>query len=70
MTTIHDWIPVKERLPQDGQTVMAHYKGVYDYRLVYFWLDGGNQPHFGGVDEPDGRGSQPATHWMELPELP
>ena len=64
------WIPVSEMLPQDGQKVICRYDGVYEARLCGFWTDGKNYPHFGYPGETDGKGSQPATHWMPLPEPP
>ena len=62
------WIRVKDRLPNDGQKVVSAYQGVYDYRIVTFSKSSGGPPHFGGPMEMDGKGSQPATHWMPLPE--
>lgn len=64
------WISVKEKLPRNGQRVIAIYSGVYIHRLVNFWKDCGDNPHFGYPDESDGKGSQPATHWMPLEKLP
>jgi hypothetical protein len=58
-----EWIKVIDNLPSSGQPVEARYVGVYDYREVAFWFDGGGNPHFGLPNEPDGKGSQPATHW-------
>lgn len=52
-------------LPQPGQVVEARYEGVYDRRIVTYWFDGRNR-HFGLPNEPDGKGSQPATHWRPL----
>jgi Protein of unknown function (DUF551) len=56
------WTPVSEKLPENGQLVIAMYKGVYEPRIVPYWFDGVNS-HFGRVDE-----SQPATHWMPAPQ--
>ena len=53
------WISTKKRLPQQGQTVIAKYVGVYGPRIVTYWNDGNT--HFG--DPPV---SQPATHWKPL----
>jgi hypothetical protein len=67
------WISVEDVLPHDNTRVITRYQGVYDNRGVYrnkgvlFWLDEGGNAHFGGFAEIDGRGSQPATHWMHLP---
>ena len=52
-----EWISVKQRLPRQGQSVIAKYEGVYGPRIVKFWKDGVNT-HFGSPPE-----SQPATHW-------
>lgn len=68
-----EWIDIRitaPELPKIGERVLAIYKGVYGPRLVTFWRDGGNQPHFGHPDEPDGKGSQPATHWLRIPWWP
>lgn len=51
----------KNKLPEPGQRVLAAYEGVYDWRVVTFWGDK-DFPHFGRHNEPDGKGSQPATH--------
>lgn len=64
------WHNVKHKLPDKGQRVIAIYKGVYRHRIVTFWIDAGNAWHFGTPEELDGKGSQPATHWHELPEMP
>lgn len=64
------WIKVSERLPESQTIVIALYVGVYSPRICLFWLDGGKHPHFGAINEPDGRGSQPATHWMSIPMYP
>lgn len=64
------WVSVKDKLPMESEQVIAHYRGVYHRRLVIFWTDSGGTPHFGFMNEPDGKGSQPATHWHSLPELP
>lgn len=64
------WVSAKDKLPMESEQVIAHYRGVYHRRLVIFWTDSGGNPHFGFQNEPDGKGSQPATHWHSLPELP
>jgi len=63
------WRKVPEVMPGNGQRVVAHYAGVYQYRLATFWHDGFNA-HFGYPNEADGKGSQPATHWLPLPDVP
>jgi hypothetical protein len=61
------WKSVSKSHPADGQRVICKYAGVYDARIVTFWRDAGGNPHFGIPSEPDGKGSQPATHWTPLP---
>ena len=61
---------VAEQLPEDGSRVLACWPGVYKWRVCTFWIDGGGSNHFGLPDEPDGKGSQPAMFWHELPEMP
>jgi len=63
------WYKIEEKLPEKGQLVLATYVGVYAPRVVTFWRDGSNM-HFGTAAEPDGRGSQPATHWAEISDTP
>ncbi|MGV1047702.1 MAG: DUF551 domain-containing protein [Solirubrobacterales bacterium] len=63
------WILCEVKLPIHGQRVLARYRGVYDCRIVTFWLDVADAwPHFGRHDEADGKGSQPATHWCPIPK--
>lgn len=64
------WVSVKDMLPENGQRVVAHYAGVYNHRVVEFWYNDPEHYHFGSPHEPDGRGSQPATHWHPLPAIP
>ena len=62
---MEDWIDVNDALPTDDTRVDCKYEGVYALREnVLFWRDTGNA-HFGGFLEPDGKGSQPATHWRK-----
>jgi len=67
---MNGWQKVPDEMPENGQRVIAHFTGVYDYRLVTFWRDGGGRGHFGHPSESDGKGSQPATHWIPLADLP
>lgn len=63
------WIPVSQKLPEDGEEVICCYVGVYGPRIVKVWTDT-TRTHFG---LPSSRhGSQPATHWMpiNLPQPP
>jgi hypothetical protein len=64
------WVRVQDGLPMESQRVIAIYRGVYHHRIVTFWRDGGGTPHFGHPSENDRKGSQPATHWHPLPEMP
>ena len=59
------WISVGDSLPIVGQLVYAKSEGVYTDRIVTFWRRA-KWPHFGRLDEHDGKGSQPATHWRPL----
>jgi len=63
----YTWSSVETKLPAHGQRVICKYQGVYDARIVTFWRDTGNNAHFGLPGESDGKGSQPASHWMPLP---
>ena len=65
-----EWVRVADRHPLESQKVIAIYEDVYHHRIVTFWRDGGGTPHYGHPNERDGKGSQPATHWHPLPELP
>lgn len=62
-----EWISVWEAMPKPHSKVICKYHGVYDRREVTYWEDGVNT-HFGLINEPDGKGSQPATHWR-YPEV-
>ena len=64
------WVRVQDGLPMESERVIAIYRGVYHHRIVTFWRDQGGNPHFGHPSESDGKGSQPATHWHPLPEMP
>jgi len=66
------YISVQDRLPELGERVITKYEGVYEDRGAYentgveYWVDTSKNNHFGGLEELDGRGSQPATHWKRL----
>lgn len=64
------WVRVQDALPRESQRVVAIYAGVYGPRVVTFWRDTGGAAHFGLPNEPDGKGSQPTSHWLPLPKLP
>jgi len=57
------WRDASKILPKNSQEVVAIYKGVYGPRVVTFWRDGVNN-HFGYP------ASQPATHWIPIPNSP
>jgi len=64
------WIRTTTKLPVHGEWVLAVYRGVYPPRYVRYSHDGVNT-HFGGCGgDTDGKGSQPATHWMRIPDVP
>ena len=55
------WIPVTERLPEDGVEVVALWEGVPEFAAIgrdYAWLARGGEARF------------TATHWMPLPAPP
>jgi hypothetical protein len=64
-----NWIPICERFPDEGATVLTCYVGVYSNRVAAFWRDAGGEAHFTGTHYSGSpSGSQPVTHWMHLPE--
>jgi len=66
-----DWISIEDRLPDDDTRVDCKFEGVYELREnILFWVGESGRGHFGGFLEIDGKGSQPATHWMPLPQPP
>lgn len=62
----NEYILIGEKLPDDGEKVLAQFTGIYLDRKVTYWIDKGGNSHFGAIDELDGKGSQPATHWRKL----
>lgn len=60
------WIPVTERLPEEGQYVLVSYRTISGaMRAVSYWfLDDRNKVRWGGENELF------VTHWMPLPERP
>ena len=61
-TRIPGWCEVSSNPPKPDSVVVARWPGVYQ-RTVTVWRDAGGNLHFGTPDEPDGKGSQPATHY-------
>ena len=64
--TVQEWIPVKDRLPERGQTVLVcgNRKGIY---TAEFRMDG-KYPYFHKLNSKT-HWCKP-THWMPLPEAP
>jgi hypothetical protein len=65
--TPQPWIPVSERLPERGRTVLgflARYttEGDHDYHMAWRHMDDRPGLRWNGPGEP--------THWMPLPEPP
>ena len=61
--------PLVDGYPERDEWVLATYKGLYPPRYVRYWVSGMNH-HFGGQNaDIDGKGSQPITHWMLIPEI-
>ena len=55
------WIPVEERVPEDGVRVLAHYDGrvftAERFEGIWHWIEGNTfTPH--------------VEHWMPMPEPP
>ena len=69
------WIPVSERLPDDGTPVLITYVGIYDGKLysdgVAIWSVEENGYNGGWLWELDrSEVAVKTTHWMPLPEPP
>lgn len=68
-----EWISVKDRLPEDGQKVLAFGGGERRYYCVAKFFkhfnDGGDFWHLGAKDRKYSPGYK-ITHWMPLPEPP
>ena len=63
LASIPQWIPVSERLPEDGKTVIAYFQRFGDVGEAVYDKD------LNGFS--DGRGGcYGASHWMPLPEPP
>lgn len=61
----HPWIPVTERLPQDGQDVLAYLANKYETRIIP-----ANYDHGVWFDCIFARQADQITHWMPTPEPP
>ena len=61
----HPWIPVTERLPQDGQDVLAYLANEYETRIIP-----ANYDHGVWYDCIFNRQADQITHWMPPPEPP
>ena len=61
--TVQDWIPVTERMPDDGETVLTYKNGIIEVQMYEKmrngWLSGNWFWSMATV-----------THWMPLPEPP
>lgn len=55
------WIPVSERLPEEGVPVLGAFKGQFDWMIFRAYNFSGAVNAAGYAD---------ATHWMPLPEPP
>ena len=64
--TVQEWIPVKERLPQEKVDCIVHYKHAYcdndGYWAIGFCFYDGEKFQFGPAYK--------ITHWMPLPKPP
>lgn len=69
--TVQKWIPVTERLPENGKDVLVITSGSERNMAVwrFFHCNPNGHPHW--EDEVgDGLILEAATHWMPLPEPP
>lgn len=68
------WIPVEERLPENGVPVLINYiasdDGKYHPDGTAVWTDYGCFWWEGSLEDCDTEVAVPITHWMPLPEPP
>lgn len=68
------WIPVEERLPENGVPVLINYIGSNDEKYhpdgTAVWTDYGCFWWEGSLEDCDTEVAVPITHWMPLPEPP
>ena len=68
------WIPVTERLPENGVPVLINYignsDGKYHPDATAVWTDYGCFWWEGSLEDCDAEVAVPITHWMPLPEAP
>ena len=68
------WIPVTERLPENGVPVFVNYIGSNDGKYhpdaTAVWTDYGCFWWEGSLEDCDAEVAVPITHWMPLPEPP
>ena len=68
------WIPVTERLPENGTPVLVNYIGNNDGKMhpdgVAVWTDYGCLWWEGSLEDCDTEVTVPITHWMPLPKAP
>ena len=70
---VPQWIPVTERLPENGVPVLANYIGndnKYHPDGTVVWTDWGCFWWEGSLNDCDIEVAVPITHWMPLPEPP
>lgn len=60
-----NWISVKEKLPKDGDWVLAYYGGYRGNIITLLQWKHGAWFDFMGIEEP----FKAITHWMPLPEM-
>ena len=68
------WVPVTERLPENGVPVLVNYIGSNDGKYhpdaTAVWTDHGCFWWEGSLEDCDAEVAVPITHWMPLPEAP